>query len=73
MSEDISRVPWGMHPSLKDRTNELGIDFDGFIEGLKNNLDDSRIARELGTTEKAITSLRKHFEEFGIQSIVGRD
>lgn len=69
----VSRVPWGLEPSLKDKTKEVGIDFDKFIEGLKNNLNDQEIAAELETSETMIANLREHFERFGVHSIVGRD
>ena len=69
----VSRVPWGLEPSLKEKTNELGIDFDRFIEGLKNNKSDSEMAEEFNVSREAILSLREHFEHLGIQSIVGLD
>ena len=73
MGDHVSRVPWGIHPSLKDKTNELGVDFDRFIAELKKDSDDTEIAGKLEISEKVVADLRKHFEELGIQSIVGRD
>lgn len=69
----VSRVPWGLEPSLKEKTDELGIDFDRFIEGLKNNKSDKVMAQEFNVSQEAIISLREHFTHLGIQSIVGRD
>jgi len=69
----VSRVPWGLQPSLKDKTNELGINFDKFIEAIKLNRSDSEMAEEFGVSERTIAHLREHFERYGLQSIVGRD
>jgi len=69
----LSRVPWSLQPSLRDKTNELEIDFDKFIENLKLNRSDSEMAKEFGVSKDVIAQLRQHFEKYGIQSIVGRD
>ena len=69
----VSRVPWGLEPSLKEKTDELGINFDRFIEDLKNNKTDNLMAQDFQVSTEAILALREHFERLGIQSIVGRD
>lgn len=69
----VSRVPWGLEPSLKEKTDELGIDFDKFIEGLKDNKGDKTMADEFNVSTESILALREHFERLGVQSIVGRD
>ena len=68
-----SRVPWSTEPSLKFKTNEVGIDFDEFIEGLKENKTDTEMAEEFGCSEKTIFHLRDHFIRKGIGSIMGQD
>ncbi len=68
-----SRVPWSAGPSLKEMTDEVGIDFDRFIEGLKNQKSDMEIANDFGVTEKTIYYLRDHFERKGLGSTVGQD
>lgn len=68
-----SRVPWSTEPSLATKTEELGIDFDMFIEGMKNDKSDSEMANEFGVTEKTISYLRNHFITRGIGSIMGQD
>ncbi|MCL6609988.1 MAG: helix-turn-helix domain-containing protein [Peptococcaceae bacterium] len=68
-----SRVPWSTGPSLKQKTDELGVDFDRFIEGLKCNLPDMEMAREFGVSEKAIKHLKDHFMTRGLGSIMGQD
>ncbi|MFZ5597305.1 MAG: helix-turn-helix domain-containing protein [Bacillota bacterium] len=68
-----SRVPWSTEPSLKEKTDELGIDFDRFIHGLKYNKPDIEMAGEFGVSENAIRHLREHFERKGLGSIMGQD
>lgn len=74
MEESLrSRVPWSTGPSLKQMTDELGVDFDSFIERLKNDRSDMEMAEEFGVSEKAISHLRKHFMTHGVGSIMGQD
>ncbi len=71
--EHVSRAPWSLQPSLKEKADEAGVNFDKFIEGLKYNKSDNEMAEELGTSSKVIKNLRHHFEKYGVQSIVGQD
>lgn len=74
MAEDFrSRAPWSMEPGLKQKTEEVGIDFDKFIEQMASNRSDTEIAADFGVPTKVITHLRDHFIHFGIHSIVGQD
>jgi DNA-directed RNA polymerase specialized sigma subunit len=74
MAEDfVSRVPWSAEPSLKEKTEEVGIDFDSFIAGLEANKTDTEMAEEFNVSTKTITHLREHFEHLGIHSIMGQD
>ncbi|NLL18906.1 MAG: helix-turn-helix domain-containing protein [Clostridia bacterium] len=68
-----SRVPWSLDLSLKDKADEVGVDFDVFIEQLSLNRSDTEIADELAVPEKVVQHLRQHFNRFGIHSIVGQD
>lgn len=68
-----SRVPWSTEPSLKQKTDEVGIDFDRFIYGLKYNKSDVEMAGELGVSEKTVSHLREHFMHRGLGSIMGQD
>jgi len=69
----LSRVPWSSEPSLKEMTREAGIDFDRFIDRLKEDKTDVEMAKEFDVSEKLIKHLREHFYTHGIGSIVGRD
>ncbi|MBS3976556.1 MAG: helix-turn-helix domain-containing protein [Syntrophomonadaceae bacterium] len=74
MAEDFqSRVPWSTEPGLKQKTREVGIDFDRFIEQIAANRSDVEIASDFGVPIKVITHLRDHFLHLGIHSIVGQD
>lgn len=68
-----NRVPWSTGPSLKQMTDELGVDFDSFIDGLKHNRADMEMAAEFGVSEKAVKHLRDHFMSRGLGSIMGQD
>jgi hypothetical protein len=68
-----SRVPWSSEPSLKEMTREVGVDFDRFIEGVKDDKSDSEMAQELNVSEKLIYHLRDHFYTHGVHSITGQD
>ncbi len=68
-----SRVPWSSEPSLKEMTREVGVDFDRFIEGIKDEQSDSEMAQEFDVPEELIYHLRDHFYTHGVHSIVGQD
>ncbi|WP_003541336.1 hypothetical protein [Desulfotomaculum nigrificans] len=68
-----SRVPWSTEPSLETKANEVGIDFDELIEGIKNNRSDEEMAKQFGVTPKTIGYLKEHFWTKGIGSIMGQD
>lgn len=70
---DVSRVPWGYGPSLKEKTDEAGIDFDSFIDGLKNDLSDQEMAQRFNVSAKTIADLRDHFMTRGLDSVMGQD
>lgn len=59
--------------SLKEKAEEVGINFDAFIEQLALNRTDMEIASELAVSEKVVEHLRQHFDRYGIHSIVGQD
>jgi len=69
----VSRAPWSLQPSLKEMAEEVGIDFDDFISGLKHNKNDMELAEDFGVSKKTIHGLREHFEKFGVHSIMGQD
>ncbi|MCL6476885.1 MAG: helix-turn-helix domain-containing protein [Peptococcaceae bacterium] len=68
-----SRVPWSTGPSLKQMTDEVGVDFDRFIDGLNHDRSDVEMAAEFNVSEKIIKHLRDHFMSHGVGSIMGQD
>lgn len=61
-----------MDLSLKQKTNEVGVNYDAFIEGLRVNQSDMEMANEFAVPEGTIRNLREHFEsEIGLNSIIG--
>ncbi|HHW44788.1 MAG TPA: helix-turn-helix domain-containing protein [Desulfotomaculum sp.] len=68
-----SRVPWSTEPSLKRKAEEVGIDVDRLIDGIREDRTDAEMAEEFGVTEKLICHLRDHFMRYGVGSIMGQD
>ncbi|MBE3587745.1 MAG: helix-turn-helix domain-containing protein [Thermoanaerobacteraceae bacterium] len=68
-----SRVPWSTEPSLKRKAEEVGIDVDRLIDGIREDRTDAEMAEEFGVTEKLIYHLRDHFMRYGVGSIMGQD
>ncbi|WP_084019355.1 hypothetical protein [Desulfuribacillus alkaliarsenatis] len=66
-------APWGWQESLQSKTQEVGVDFDHFIECLRLQMDDEKMAEVFHVPEKTIFHLRNHFEKYGIDSMVGWD
>lgn len=65
-------APWSTDSSLKEKAAEVGVDYDGLIEGLRQNKSDMEIAREFAVPEGTIRNLREHFEsEIGLNCIMG--
>lgn len=74
MSEEFrSRAPWNWQPYLSEMCEEIGVDYDKFIEGLSNNKLDTEIAEEFNVSTKSINYLRNHFEKYGVGSVMGQD
>ncbi|KUO52243.1 MAG: histidine kinase [Desulfitibacter sp. BRH_c19] len=69
----VSRAPWSLQPSLKQMTEEVGINFDDFIKCLKDNKSDMEMSHEFSVDDEIIKHLKEHFEKYGVQSIVGQD
>ncbi|GAW27798.1 MAG: helix-turn-helix domain-containing protein [Bacillota bacterium] len=66
-------APWDTRPSIKEMCAEAGVDWNRFIAGIKRGRSDEEMASEFGVSERTITSLRRHFEKYGIASVEGQD
>jgi len=61
LTEGSKGPPWSIEPSMRFVCDEVGIDYNQFIKGLRDNKSDVEMARELGVSEKAIANLRERF------------
>jgi len=66
-------APWGWQESLQSKAQEVGVNFDNFIECLRIDMSDADMADLFKVPEKTIYHLRNHFEKYGIDSMVGWD
>lgn len=65
--------PWSRIPSLKEMTEETGINFDEFINSIEKNLSNEDMAEQFDVSSKTINSLKEHFYKYGISSVIGGD
>ncbi|HZJ84432.1 MAG TPA: helix-turn-helix domain-containing protein [Syntrophomonadaceae bacterium] len=65
--------PWSRIVSLSEMTREAGIDFDEFIEAIKNDLSVEEMSRKFEISTTTIKQLREHFFHYGISSVMGGD
>ena len=68
-----SRVPWQAGPTLKQVTDEVGVDMDRFVEMIGANRSDTEMAQEFHVSENTIASLKDHFYTKGLGTTVGQD
>jgi hypothetical protein len=69
----VQGPPWGWQPSLEHMARETGVDFNRFLELVKDQVPDDRMAAILGVSPRTVRSLREHFDEFGMDSVQGQD
>lgn len=65
--------PWSWQPSLQKLTEEAGVNFDEFIEYLREGVTDEAMAQKFHVSVQTIADLREHFERYGIDSVIGQD
>ncbi len=65
--------PWSRTVSLPEMTSELGIDFDEFIDAIKNDLSITEMSDKFAVSEATLEQLREHFFHYGISSVMGGD
>jgi len=65
--------PWSMRPSLKEMTEELGIDHDALVSCFQKDCSNQDIAVRFGINPETAERLRDHFLRYGIGSIMGGD
>ncbi|MDD2555099.1 MAG: helix-turn-helix domain-containing protein [Syntrophaceticus sp.] len=65
--------PWSSQVSLQQMVEDVGGNFDKFIYLLSVGRADEEIAAETGISVKTIGQFREHFEQYGIDSVMGQD
>ncbi len=70
---NTNHAPWSTDASLKDKTFEAGVDYNQFIAKLREQASDSDMAKYFDVKEETVANLRWQFEQFGVNSIQGRD
>lgn len=65
--------PWGWQPSLEYMAREAGVDFNRFLELVKEQVPDDQISAMLGVSPRVVRSLKEYFAGFGLDSVQGQD
>lgn len=65
--------PWSRIPGLDEMCEEAGVDFDIFIEDIKNNTSLNDMAVKYGVSLDTLTLLKEHFIKYGLSSVIGGD
>ncbi|MBO8158322.1 helix-turn-helix domain-containing protein [Thermosyntropha sp.] len=65
--------PWSRIDDLAKMTEEVGIDFDQFIQCLKENKNTEEMAFKFKVSENTIDILKEHFYHYGVNSTMGGD
>lgn len=65
--------PWSRIPSLKEMTEEAGIDCDQFIEWIGGGKTADEIAHLTNISPEVSRALYGHFMHYGISSVMGGD
>lgn len=66
-------APWSRIQSIKEMTEEAGIDFKEFIKGMENKEEPGYMAQRFKVEEDIIKSLQEHFWKYGVSSVMGGD
>ncbi|MGR6836099.1 helix-turn-helix domain-containing protein [Syntrophomonas erecta] len=65
--------PWSRIQALPEMVREAGVDYDQFIECLKNGLSSEEMAWKFTVSQQTIERLKEHFFRYGISSVEGGD
>lgn len=61
LKQGFKGPPWGVEPSMKFVCDEVGIDYDQFVENLNSNKSNMEMAQELQVNEKTVGYLKDRF------------
>jgi len=65
--------PWSRIQSLGEMTTAAGINFDEFIQCIKEGHEVIEMAQRFQVSPATIDSLQQHFFKYGIASVIGGD
>lgn len=65
--------PWSRIQGLNEMTEEAGIDFDQFIESIKNQASIEEMSEQFQVSPGTIENLQEHFFRYGLGSVQGGD
>lgn len=65
--------PWSRVPGLTEMCADAGVDFDRFIEDIKNDTSLNDMAAKYGVSIDTISLLQEHFMKYGLSSVMGGD
>lgn len=65
--------PWSRIPGLNEMCEEAGVDFDNFIEDIKNGTRLEDMVAKYGVNMDTISLLQEHFIKYGLSSVMGGD
>ena len=64
--------PWGWQPSLEYMAREAGVDFNRFMDLVREQATDEKMSAILGVSPRIVRSLKEHFASFGLDSVHGQ-
>jgi len=75
LTQGTKGPPWSIIDSMHFVCDEVGIDYNQFINGLRDDKSDMEMAREFAVSEKTIQNLRERFysEDVPITGNYGQD
>ena len=65
--------PWSRIPGLNEMCGEAGVDFDSFIEDIKNGTRLEDMTAKYGVSMETMSLLQEHFIKYGLSSVMGGD
>lgn len=61
LTQGTKGPPWSIEPSMHFVCDEVGIDYNQFIDGLRDNKSDVEMAQEFKVSDKTIKNLKERF------------
>lgn len=65
--------PWSRMPSLKEMSEEVGIDFDDLVKAIRTEMSPSEMSQRFDISEELASNFTEHFFRYGIGSVMSGD